>query len=202
MDEIAELIAFLVNDHLALQETQHFSYQDVFERYTGLNPLEFNYQDYCAYALNNQLSDAVTICGHDHALWLDMLFSHQVQPNLDNNALTMVYGFPAGQSSLARINQDNHRITDRVEIFINGVELGNGYYELTDASEQEKRFDQEINLRQKKNQAAVKDIHLIEALKAGLPECSGMAIGVDRLLMLVSGCDNLHEVLAFPVDRA
>ena len=142
------------------------------------------------------------ICGHDHALWLDMLFSHQVQPNLGGNALTMVYGYPAGQSSLARINQHNDRITDRVEIFINGVELGNGYYELTDAAEQEKRFDQEIKLRQKSGQAnAVKDNRLIAALKAGLPECSGMAIGVDRLLMLLSGSANIDGVLAFPVRQ-
>jgi len=203
MDEIDELIAFLFNDHLTLKDTQRFSYQDIFEHYTGLNPLEFSHQDYCAYALTHQLPDAVTICGHDHGLWLDMLFSHQVQPNLGGNALTMVYGYPAGQSSLARINQHNDRITDRVEIFINGVELGNGYYELTDAVEQDKRFDREIMRRRTTAQAAaVKDKRLLAALKAGLPECSGMAIGVDRLLMLLSGNANIANVLAFPVDRA
>jgi lysyl-tRNA synthetase class 2 len=203
MDEIAELIAFLFNGHLTLQEAQRFSYQDVFERYTGLNPLEFDYRDYCAYALNHQLPDAVTICGHDHALWLDMLFSHRVQPHLGKNALCMVYGYPVGQSSLAKINKHNSKITDRVEIFINGVELGNGYDELTDAAEQEKRFDQEITLRRRQGQAAaVKDGRLIAALEAGLPECSGMAIGVDRLLMLLSGNAGIGGVLAFPVDRA
>lgn len=203
MDEIAELIAFLFNGHLTLQETQRLSYQDVFERYTNLNPLEFDYRDYCTYALTHQLPDAVTICGHDHALWLDMLFSHRVQPHLGKNALCMIYGYPAGQSSLAKINKHNTKITDRVEIFINGVELGNGYDELTDAAEQEKRFDQEIKLRRIHGQAtAVKDGRLIAALEAGLPECSGMAIGVDRLLMLLSGNAGIGGVLAFPVDRA
>ncbi len=203
MDEIADLIAFLFNNHLNLNETQRFSYQDIFQRYTGLNPLMFDYPDYCAYALKNFLPDAITICGPDHALWLDFLFSHQVQPNLGKNALCMVYGYPACQSSLARINQHNANMTDRVEIFINGIELGNGYYELTDASEQEKRFDQEISIRQTGSQtAAAKDSRLIAALKSGLPECSGMAIGLDRLLMLLSEKAHINDVLAFPIDKA
>jgi lysyl-tRNA synthetase class 2 len=203
MDEIAELIAFLFNDDRSLNEPQRYSYQDIFQRYTGLNPLEFAYRDYCAYATNNQLPDAVNICGHNHALWLDMLFSHQVQPNLGENALCLVYGYPACQSSLARISKDNPTITERVEIFINGVELGNGYYELTDATEQEKRFAREIILRQAGGQpAAVKDSRLVAALKAGLPECSGMAIGLDRLLMLLSRRTHISDVLAFPIGRA
>jgi lysyl-tRNA synthetase class 2 len=94
-------------------------------------------------------------------------------------------------------------MTDRVEIFINGVELGNGYFELTDASEQEKRFDQEISIRQTGSQTAVaKDSRLIAALKSGLPECSGMAIGLDRLLMLLSERTHIGDVLAFPIDKA
>jgi len=203
MDEIAELIGFLCDGHLSLHQSQRFSYQDIFERYTGLNPLKFAYQDYCNYALANQLPDAVNLCGHDHVLWLDLLFSHKVQPRLGDNALCMVYGYPACQSSLARINKHNPCLTDRVEVFLNGIELGNGYFELTDAVEQENRFDQEITIRQTgKRSVAVKDGHLIEALKAGLPECSGMAIGLDRLLMLLTGSANISEVLAFPVDRA
>jgi elongation factor P--(R)-beta-lysine ligase len=198
MDEITELIAFL---HPALNTAQRFSYQAIFERYTGLNPLIFEYSDYCAYAVKQHFPEAISICGHDHAIWLDFLFSHSVQPHLGENALCMVYGYPACQSSLARINADNPNITDRVEIFINGVELGNGYYELTDAIEQEKRFDQEIELRKLRNQrTVVKDQRLIAALKTGLPECSGMAIGLDRLLMILSGRSHINEVLAFPVD--
>ena len=202
MDEIAELIAFLYRDHPPLNTAQRVSYQSIFERYTGLNPLIFDYSSYCAYALKHQFPDAISICGHDHALWLDFLFSHSVQPHLGENALCLVYGYPACQSSLARINTDNSSITDRVEIFISGVELGNGYYELTDASEQEKRFDQEMQLRKLRNQpAVVKDKRLIAAMKTGLPDCSGMAIGLDRLLMILSGSSHINEVLSFPVDR-
>jgi lysyl-tRNA synthetase class 2 len=202
MDEITDLIAFLFNNPLSLNETQRYSYQAVFERYTGLDVLTFDYSSYCAYATAAHLPDAFKLCGQDHALWLDFLFSHRVQPNLGDNALCLIYGYPTCQSSLARINHDNPLITDRVEIFINGVELGNGYYELTDVIEQENRFDQEIKIRQLSNQIVNKDQQFISALKAGLPNCAGMAIGLDRLLMILSGSSSISHVLAFPVDRA
>ena len=203
MDEIAELMAVLFNGHRALKPTQRFSYQEIFKCYTGLNPLQFSYQDYCAYALENQLSDAVSICGYDHALWLDFIFSHKVQPRLGENSVCMVHGYPVCQSSLARINEYNSQITDRVEVFLNGIELGNGYYELTDAKEQERRFDQEIAIRQqRKYPVTVKNKHLVAALEAGLPECSGIAIGLDRLLMLLANSATINDVLNFPISRA
>ena len=203
MDEIAELILSLFAEQKALSAVQRISYQAVFQHYTGLNALEFCYADYCTYALDNQLPEAVSLCEHDHALWLDVLFSHKVQPYLGDNALCMVYGYPACQSSLARINADDSRITDRVELFINGVELGNGFYELTDASEQNQRFDNEIASRQQKNLAnVVKDERLIAALETGLPDCSGVAIGLDRLLMLLSKSASIDDVLSFSIHRA
>jgi lysyl-tRNA synthetase class 2 len=115
----------------------------------------------------------------------------------------MVYEYPACQSSLAKINQYNPQLTERVEIFINGIELGNGYHELTDAEEQRTRFDEELAIRQqKKLPVTIKDNHLIAALESGLPECSGMAIGLDRLLMLLSGSQSIDDVLSFSIDSA
>jgi lysyl-tRNA synthetase class 2 len=202
MDEIAELIEGLFSDQ-SLQETQRVSYQDIFASFTGLDPLVFSYQDYCAFARECQVSEAVDICGQDRALWLDFIFSHKVQPHLGRNALCMVYGYPACQSSLARVNQHNALITERVELFINGIELGNGYYELADAEEQSRRFDKELAIRQQqKLPVSVKDERLISALKSGLPECSGMAIGLDRLLMLLSGSKSIDDVLSFSIHRA
>jgi lysyl-tRNA synthetase class 2 len=203
MDECADLIARLFDHRKTLMETERFTYQAIFQRYTGLDPLEFSYPQYCAYALDNQLPEAVSICGNDHAIWLDFIFSHKVQPYLGRNALCMVYGFPVCQSSLARINEHDPLITDRVELFIDGVELGNGYFELTDAKEQSERFDKELDIRRQRNlPASVKDERLIAALQAGLPECSGMAIGLDRLLMLLSDSASIEDVLGFPVNRA
>lgn len=203
MDDCDELIGVLFNGRRSLDRTQRFSYQELFQCHTGLNPLVFSHRDYCAYALANQLPEAVAICGDDHSLWLDFLFSHRVQPHLGNNALCLVYGYPACQSSLARINERNPLITDRVELFIDGIELGNGFYELADAVEQDRRFDQEQAIRQQRQQpAAVKDKRLIAALTSGLPECSGMAIGLDRLLMALLQKPSIDGVLCFPIDRA
>jgi lysyl-tRNA synthetase class 2 len=202
MDEISDLIGGLFSGH-SLQETQRVSYQDVFRSFTGLDPLAFSYQDYCAFAIDCQLPEAVEICGHDHAVWLDFIFSHKVQPHLGSNALCMVYGYPACQSSLARINEQRPLTTDRVELFINGIELGNGYYELADAEEQDRRFDKELAIRhQQKLPVSVKDKRLISALESGLPDCSGVAIGLDRVLMLMSGSASIEEVLSFSIHRA
>lgn len=203
MDEIDELIGRLFKTHRSLNETQRFSYQDIFLSFTDLNPLAFSYEDYCAYALDNYLPEAVNICRQDHSLWLDFIFSHKVQPYLGENALSMVYGYPACQSSLARINEHNSQITDRVEIFLNGIELGNGYYELTDPEEQNRRFNEEINIRQqRKLPVTSKDKYFISALEAGLPECSGMAIGLDRLLMVLTDGTAIDDVLSFPLRKA
>jgi lysyl-tRNA synthetase class 2 len=202
MDEIADLIGELFSGH-SLQETQRISYQDIFCSLTGLDPLVFSHRDYCAFARDCQLSEAVDICGRDHAMWLDFIFSHKVQPHLGGNQLCMVYGYPACQSSLARINEQCPLTTDRVELFINGIELGNGYYELADAEEQNRRFDKELAIRhQQKLPVSVKDKRLISALKSGLPECSGMAIGLDRILMLLSGSASIEDVLGFSIHRA
>lgn len=203
MDEVAELIVFLFNGRKTLNSPQRISYQDIFQRHTGLDPLVFSYQDYCAYAWDNQMPEAMGICGNDHGLWLDFIFSHNVQPHLGENAVCMVYSYPACQSSLARINESNSHVTDRVEVFLNGIELGNGYYELTDAQEQGRRFDMELAIRQqRKRPVTVKDERLISAMEVGLPECSGMAIGLDRLLMLLISSANINDVLNFPINRA
>jgi lysyl-tRNA synthetase class 2 len=202
MDEISELVGGLFSGQ-SLQETQRVGYWDVFALHTGLDALVFSHQDYCAYAREFGVPEAVDICGHDHALWLDFLFSHKVQPHLGENALCLVYGYPACQSSLARINEHNPLTTDRVELFIDGIELGNGYYELSDADEQGRRFDKELSIRQQqKLPVSVKDQRLIAALESGLPDCSGVAIGLDRLLMLLSGSASIDDVLGFPIHRA
>lgn len=203
MDDCAALIESVCAGHRTLRPTERFSYDSLFAEYTGLDATEFAHADYCAYAAANGLPEAIAICGEDHAVWLDFLFSHRIQPHLGQNRLCMVYGYPACQSSLARLNEQNPNITERVELFIDGVELGNGFFELADAAEQNRRFDHEIAVRKQRHlPPAQKDARLLAALDAGLPDCSGMAIGLDRLLMTVLGKDSLAEVLAFPIARA
>jgi len=202
MDEVDALISELFAD-FGLGCSERSSYQNVFMSRTGLNPFEYDFDQYSAHAESTGLPEAAGLCGHDPAAWLDLLFSHQVQPWLGDNALALVYGYPACQSSLARLSEESLLTTERVEIFINGMELGNGYHELTDPTEQECRFDRDNAIRRQRGLPVVsKDPRLLAALKSGLPNCSGMAIGLDRVLMLLSGSNSINDVLAFPVHHA
>ena len=203
MDEVVELLETLLENDCKINAVHRISYSELFEQLTGLNPLVFCQKSYEQYASENAISDAISICGNDHSMWLDFLFSHKVQPVLANQTLSMVYGYPAIQSSLARINQENTAVADRFEVFINGVEIGNGFFELSNADEQEQRFDQERKTRTRKGLIQVeKDQLFLDALRFGLPDCSGIALGLDRLLMVIANADSLNDVLAFPFDRA
>ncbi len=203
MDEVAELITDILTAYSVLKRIQKISYVELFEQVTGLNPLVFNQDSYVLYAQTHEISDACALCADDHSMWLDFIFSYKVQPALEEGVLYMVYGYPAIQSSLARINTDNPAIADRFEVFINGIEIGNGFYELADVVEQEQRFDKENTFRVLNQRVKVeKDSCFLDALRAGLPDCSGIALGLDRLLMIITDTDSLNSVIAFPFDRA
>src|SRR5690606_29746582 len=117
--------------------------------------------------------------------WLNLLFSHCIELRLHEP--TMVYAFPASQAALARVVEADDRVPSaaRFELFIQGMELANGYFELTDADEQAARFaaDQQQRRAYQRPELPI-DQHLIDALRQGLPECAGVALGVDRLVML------------------
>lgn len=200
MAEVAELLKTLLGSHM-----QHLqvSYQHLFQERTALDPLVFERNVYRQFAIENGYPEANDLCGEDHGVWLDFLFSHCVQETMPKDTICLVYGYPAVHSSLARINLEDSRVAERFEVFVNGMELGNGFFELSDAMEQELRFDCEIEYRQAQDLVAVeKDQRLLDALKAGLPDCSGVAIGLDRLLMVADACDSIEQVLAFPLANA
>ncbi|MCQ8182159.1 EF-P lysine aminoacylase EpmA [Methylomonas sp. SURF-1] len=203
MAEAAELLrSLLAADGLPMPVVQ-ISYRQLFRDSVGLDPLVFKRETYAAYAAEHGLQDAISLCGNDHAMWLDFIFSHRVQPAMAASTLYLVYGYPSIQSSLARNCVDDPRICERFEILVNGVELGNGFFELADPVEQEGRFDREIAYREQNGLPAVaKDLYLLDALASGLPDCSGVAIGLDRLLMLATGSESIAEVLAFPLANA
>lgn len=203
MDEAAELLQGLIGSALPHLSVLRISYRQLFAQYTDLDALVFDRRTYRQFAVGQNYPEADSLCGDDHALWLDFLFSHCVQTRMPEGTLCLVYGYPAIQSSLARLNPEDARVAERFEVFVNGLELGNGFFELRDADEQEARFDREIAHRRQNGLPDVaKDQLFLAALKAGLPECSGVAIGLDRLLMIISGCDAIAGTLAFPVGNA
>jgi len=203
MDDVENLLCPLLRDTRFNGSVERCAYVDIFKKYTGLNSLQFSLPAYQAVAEKFNCSDAHQLCGEDHSLWLDFLFSLCVQNELGKKGVCMIYNYPACLSSLARLNKDNELLSERVEVFVNGIEMGNGYFELTDVVEQEKRFEREIELRkQNKSTAVNKDARFLAALNSGLPDCSGLAIGLDRLLMVLSDQDKIADVLAFSIENA
>ena len=203
MTDIDKLLQGLLAPVLSLQETQRTSYQEIFFQFTGLDALLFDQPRYISSARANKLTEAEALCGHSHTLWLDFLFSHLVQPNLGRQSLAMIFDYPSCLPSLARLNPEDTRVSERVEIFLEGVELGNGYHELIDYQEQSVRFTVEAEERKTRELPVAEiDTRFLEALKHDMPDCSGIAIGLDRLLMLMTGNDNLEKILSFPVARA
>lgn len=201
MGEVADLLKYLLEP--LKFEVESNSYADVFNRYTGLNSLDFCFEAYSKCARDNNLHDAVAICADNHSIWLDFLFSFLVQPHLGKLSISMIFDYPACQSSLARVKSEDQRLVDRVEVFINGIELGNGYFELTDPVEQQQRFDIERKTRKNKDLPEANiDSNFLNAIESGLPDCSGMAIGLDRLLMLITDSKTIDKVIAFPVANA
>lgn len=182
---------------------QRICYTDVFIQYTELNALKFDPVSYQSAAEKLGFPEAAALCANDHVTWLDFLFSHAVQPFLGHASVCMVYDYPACLPSLARLNEKNPQTVERVEVFIEGIELANGYYELTEFHQQKDRFEREIQFRESIGaQKVSKDERFLAALASGLPDCSGIAIGLDRLLMIISQTSSIDEVLAFPVKNA
>lgn len=203
MDDVERLLRQLLCKEQFPEKTVRVKYADIFKQYTGLNALFFDLTEYHHAAVRLGLPEAKNLCANDHGTWLNLLFSHFVQQHLGVAGLCMVYDYPACLPSLARLQIDNPQVVERVEIFIQGIELGNGYFELADMQQQQDRFEREILLRkQLKAEAVGLDQRFLSALKNGLPDCSGIAIGLDRLLMVLSQKNDITEVLAFPVKIA
>ena len=118
-----------------------------------------------------------------------------MQRRLPRDRPVFVYDFPAQSASLASINEQGR--AERFELYIGGLELANGYQELTDASEHRRRFKADNETRERLGKQPLEaDTSLIEALGRGLPECTGVALGIDRLLMLITGVDDIRDLLA------
>ena len=135
--------------------------------------------------------------------WLDLLMTHRLQPAFAHDCLLAVHDWPASQAALARIRDDDPPVAERFELYLGPLELANGYHELCDAAEQRTRFERDAVLRAQRGLPAIPmDAALLAALEHGMPSCAGVAVGVDRLLMALTGTDKIADVLAFDFARA
>ena len=196
MDEVAELIVSLVPE----TGVRRYSYADVFIQHLQVDPHFADLADLQRMAV---IAGSEAWADETRANCLDLLFSVLIEPQLDDG-LVLVYDYPVCQAALAKCAEDSQgrQISRRFEGFLNRVELANGYCELTDAAEQASRFAEDQRLRKLSGKAPVTaDSQLLAAMEAGLPECAGVAMGVDRLLMQLQGADSIDQVMPFSWER-
>jgi lysyl-tRNA synthetase class 2 len=196
--EVGDLIRFCGKGQFDDWPVQQVTYRDAFLEHTGLDP---------AFCDESDLSIAASERGiqagpMEQQEWLDLLLSQVVEPNLPGETITIIHDFLPEQAALARIRPGDPPVAERFEVYLGQMELANGYQELTDGDEQQERFEKELARRKARGEeVAPLDMGLIQALGHGLPECSGVALGVDRLLMSVLKLEHMDAVLAFSSER-
>ena len=192
----------LLQQVLECQPAESLSYQQAFQRHLEIDPLSADKAQLREVAAKLDLSN-IADTEEDRDTLLQLLFTMGVEPHIGKDRPTFIYHFPATQASLAQISPGDHRVAERFEVYYKGIELANGFHELTDAHEQRLRFEQDNRKRAARGlpQQPI-DNNLLAALEAGLPDCSGVALGVDRVVMLALGAESIGEVIAFTVDRA
>lgn len=200
MGEVADLVRRVLNaPGLAAEE---LSYRDLFRERLRLDPWHADQSDLC------RVAEAQGIHGVDgldlsRDGWLDLLLTHCLEVNLGRGCMTFVYDYPPSQAALARVRPGPEPAGERFELYLEGMELANGFHELTDAVEQRRRFVLDLERRAAAGRPTPPmDDPFLAALGAGIPATAGVAVGLDRLLMIKTGAARIDQVLAFPVERA
>ena len=193
MDDVTELLS-----EVGLTKPDKMTYAEAFMQTVNLNPHT---------AELNQLQEIGGQHGwgsdsEDRHALLDYIFSEVVMKNINNGQPLFIYDYPECMAALATINDAKPPVAERFELFINGMEIANGFNELCDANEQKHRFEKELKERKEKGLASVPiDSHFISALQAGLPKSAGVALGIDRLLMALCGKDDIKDVMTFSLNN-
>lgn len=170
------------------------TYRELFEEFLSIDPFTAP-TDQLQAALGDHGIESVGLTRDD---WLDLLITHRVQPHFPRNRITVVRDWPASQCALARIRAEDPPVAERFELYLGPYELANGYHELTDAGEQRARFERDNVRRRERGQKELPiDEALLAALANGIPDCAGVALGIERLLMCLAGTDDIRDVLAF-----
>jgi lysyl-tRNA synthetase class 2 len=188
----------------AFAPTACISYRDAMRAETGIDCRNATPEDIRA-ALAARGIEPVEAADWDRDAWLDLLMGAVVGPVLGHEAPVFVEDYPASQAALARLRaeSDGTMVADRFELYVDGLELANGYHELGDAVEQRRRFERDLAAREAHGQPCNPlDENLLAALGHGLPGCAGVALGFDRLVMAAWRLPSLDAAMAFPASRA
>lgn len=183
---------------------RRYSYREIFLEIAGLDPfdtaLDHIIEQLTADEAAALASPSASSLGTRRQAWLDLAMATLVEPALQDRGLVVIDRYPAEQSALARLDPHDPRCALRFEVYLHGLELANGYHELGNAQEQRRRFETD---REQRRELALPDVApdeaLLAALACGLPDCCGVALGIDRLLMALLGHRDIAAVVSFPV---
>lgn len=191
---MAEIELLITTLSLRQCSFNRISYKDLFSQSLDLNIDELTLEGLRGHCLQMVPGTRVNELEFDQCL--DLLLTMVIAPSMQG--YQFVYDYPQSQAALARINVDNNAVAERFELFFDGVELANGFSELTDSAQQRSRFEQDIETRRERGlpQYAIDEL-MLAALESGLEECAGVALGLDRLLMVLLDLDSIDQVLSF-----
>jgi elongation factor P--(R)-beta-lysine ligase len=180
------------------------SYAEAFERVLKVSPHSASLNELAAAATMARVSVPVGMNQIDRDEWLNLLLASRIEPQLGRNQPEIIYHYPATQSSLAKVvsTPDGFEVAERFELYYRGIELANGFHELTDATEQRRRFEEVNTARCADGRHALPvPESLLAALDSGLPDCTGCALGFDRLAMLAFGAETIKQIMTFPSEQ-
>jgi lysyl-tRNA synthetase class 2 len=199
MTEVEALIGCLLAPR-RLEPAERLSYSAALQRHAGVDAHRASETDLTEAARRHGI---VCDAELDRDAKLDLLMGLVVGPRLGVERPCFICDYPASQAALARLKPGLPPVAARFELYLNGVELANGFHELVNAGEQRARFDRDLILRRARGQVQpALDEHLLAALAAGLPDCAGVALGFDRLVAVALGAPRLADAMAFTIDNA
>jgi lysyl-tRNA synthetase class 2 len=199
-EQLIDEVGSLLQNIAQTKPVVKFSYQQVFQQYLNIDAINCSVDELKQLAESHieGIEDSWIMSRDD---WLELLMSQVIEPKLAKlDVPVVIYNFPASQAQLAKVSKDENgnKVAKRFELYAGGMELANGYDELLNADELRQRFELDNQQRKQQNKPAMPlDENLLAAMKSGLPQCTGVALGLDRLMMLVASQDNVSGVQSF-----
>ena len=193
MNEMNQLLQTVLGGNAA----EKTSYADLFLQHLNINPHLATIEQLAQVATQHQI-DINNTENFSKVTWLEILFTHLIEPKLGFDQPTFIYDFPVEMAALAKIRDEQLPVAERFEVYVQGTELANGFHELTDAKLQRQRFEADNKKRKELGLEPMPiDTFFLSALEKGLPDCAGVALGVDRLVMLALKKEKITDVISF-----
>jgi len=202
IDEVIELIQAVIEQPMRIDK---LSYQQAFAKYAQIdNVFSASVEDYQACLTQNNIPQIVGVDMEDKDLWEQLVLTEVIEPLLGKDGLSVLYHFPAKDAALAQISAENPQVAERFEVYVKGVELANGYHELADSALYRQRFEASLKQREQLGLTQVPlDENLLATLSTKtLPDCSGVALGIDRLFALQQNFENIQQGICFGIEEA